>query len=409
MRMIFLAPLVAAIPSLTLAEPLTFDAAIAQATHDAPSIQAGEAGVEAKRSASIAAGRLPDPTLNVGIDDFPVSGPPAFSFTRDSMTVARIGIEQSFPNPAKRRAQGARARADIGLAAGSLALEKQTVRLETALAWIDLYYAERRLAQLNRLTASLDDLQATVSARLASGSARPSQALEPAQLRAAVNDRRSELAAEVARAKARLARFTGDLQADVAGDPPVLTVDRASLIAGLPTLPRLQALDAGIRGAEADSGLARADKRPDWRVSTSYGRRDPAYGNLVSVGVSIDLPLFAGRRQDPKIAARADEETQARLIRAAAERELLAGLDGDLADHEMHMQRLGNARKVLVTLAKQRAELDMASYAAGKLDLGSALLSSLSLAEAEVDALSREADVARDTVRINFTFGGIQP
>ena len=409
MRTIFLAPLLALMPSVAMAEPLTFDAAIARATRDAPSIQAGEAGVEAKRSASIAAGRLPDPTLSVSLDDFPVSGPSRYSFTRDSMTVERVGIEQSFPNPAKRRAQRASAQAEIGLAAGDLALEKQSVRLETALAWIDLYYAKRRLAQLDRLTTSLNDLQSTVAARLASGSARPSQVLEPAQLRAAVADRRSELAAEAARAKARLARFTGEPQADVAGQPPVLAVDRLGLIAGLPSLPRLQLLDAGIRGAEADSGLARADKRPDWRVNTSYGRRDPVYGDLVSVGISIDLPLFAGRRQDPKIAARADLETRARLIRIAAERELAAALDGDLADHEMHMQRLDNARKVLVPLAKRRAELDMASYAAGRLDLGSALLSSLALAEAEVDALAREADVARDAVRINYTYGGIQP
>ena len=409
MRMIFLAPLLVAISSEALAEPLTFAAALDQATANAPSIRAGAAGVEAKRSAAIAAGQLPDPTLSIGIEDFPVSGPPAFSFTRDSMTVERIGIEQSFPNPSKRRAQTARGQADIGIAAGDLALETQSVRLATALAWIDLYYAQRRLGQLDRLTASLDDLQSTVSARLAAGSARPSQALEPAQLRAAVNDRRSELVAEVAKARARLARFTGDPQVDVTGDPPQLAVDRPSLIAGFAALPRLQALDANIRGAEADSGLARADKRPDWRVSTSYGRRDPAYGNLVSVGVSIDLPLFSGRRQDPKIAARASEETQARLNRSAAELELGAALDGDLADHAMHMQRLDNARKVLVPLAKQRATLDMASYAAGRLDLGSALLASLALAEAEVDALAREADVARDAVRIKYSYGELRP
>ena len=45
----------------------------------------------------------------------------------------------------------------------------------------------------------------------------------------------------------------------------------------------------------------------------------------------------------------------------------------------------------------------------GKLDLGSALLSTLALAEAEVDALSREADVARDAIRINFTYGEMRP
>lgn len=405
MRMIYLAPLLAAVPGTVLAEPMTFDAALRRASANAPSIQANEAGVEARRSAAIAAGRLPDPTLSVGIDNFPVSGPPAFTLNGDSMTMARVGVEQAFPNPAKRRAQRGRAQADIGVAEAGLAVEAQNIRLETSLAWVDLYYAKRRLAQLQRLDESLGDLQATVSARLASGSARPSQALEPEQLRAAVNDRRSELTADVAKAQARLARLTGDPDADVSGEPPVLDVDGPGLRAGLGSLPRLLALDADTRAADADAALARADKRPDWRVGTSYGRRDPAYGSMVSVTVSIDLPFFARRRQDPMIAARESEASRAQLMRMAGERELVAALESDLADHAMHKQRLMNARNTLVPLAKRRAELDMASYAAGRLDLGSALLSTLALAEAEVDALSREADVARDAIRINFTYG----
>ena len=409
MRMIVLTPLLAAIPVPVLAEPLTFAAALDRAARGAPSLAAGEAGVEARRSTAIAAGQLPDPTLSVGIDNFPVSGPPAFSFSRDSMTMGRIGIEQAFPNPAKRRAQRGRAQADIGVAEAELAVEAQNVRLGTALGWVDLHYAKRRLGQLQRLDESLGDLQSTVTARLASGSARPSQALEPEQLRAAVNDRRSELTAEVGKAKARLARLTGDPIVDVTGDPPVLEVDGTRFRAGLASLPRLQALDAEARASDAEIALARADKRPDWRVGTSYGRRDPAYGDMVSVTVSIDLPFFARRRQDPKIAARESDADRARLMREAAERDLLAALDGDLADHAMHHQRLMNARNVLVPLAKRRAELDMASYAAGKLDLGSSLLSALALAEAEVDALSREADVARDAIRINFTYGEMRP
>jgi cobalt-zinc-cadmium efflux system outer membrane protein len=409
MRIFYLAPLLAVIPGPVLAEPMTFDNALQRAAANAPSLQASEAGVEAKRSTAIAAGRLPDPTLSVGVDNFPVSGPPAFTFNRDEMTMARVGIEQAFPNPAKRRAQRGRAQADIGVAEADLAVEAQNVRLETALAWVDLYYAKRRLTQLERLDESLGDLQATVSARLASGSARPSQALEPEQLRAAVKDRRSELEADVAKAQARLARLTGDPNADVSGDPPVLEVDGPALRAQVASLPRLQALDAQARAADADVTLARADKRPDWRVGTSYGRRDPAYGDMVSVTVSIDLPFFAKRRQDPMIAARESEANRARLMRDAGEREVLAALDSDLADHDMHHQRLMNARQTLVPLAKRRAELDMASYAAGKLDLGSALLSTLALAEAEVDALSREADVARDAIRINYTYGEMRP
>jgi outer membrane protein TolC len=409
MRILLGAGLALVLPAALHAEPLTFDAALQRAADNAPSLQASAAGVEARRSAAIAAGRLPDPTLSVGIDNFPVSGPPAFTLSGDSMTMARVGVEQAFPNPAKRRAQRGRAQADIGVAAADLAVEAQNVRLETALAWGDLYYAKRRLAQLERLDASLGDLQATVSARLASGSARPSQALEPEQLRAAINDRRSELKADVIKAQARLARLTGDPDADVAGDPAVLEVASPALRAHVASLPRLQTLDAQSRAADADVTLARADKRPDWRVGTSYGRRDPAYGDMVSVTVSIDLPFFAKRRQDPLIAARESEANRARLMRDAGERDVLASLEADLADHAMHHQRLMNARQTLVPLAKRRAELDMASYAAGKLDLGSALLSTLALAETEVDALSREADVARDAIRINYTYGKMQP
>ncbi|WP_221794048.1 TolC family protein [Aquisediminimonas sediminicola] len=409
MRMIILAPLLATIPGVVLAEPLSFGVALQRAARGAPSLQASASGIDAARSVAVAAGRLPDPTLSIGIDNFPVSGPPAFSFTRESMTMTRIGVEQAFPNPAKRRAQRERAQADIGIAEAGLEVEAQNVRLETALAWVDLYYAKRQLAQLQVLDQSLGDLEATVSARLASGSARPSAALEPDQLRAAANDRRSELTADVAKAQAKLARFTGDPLADVLDDPPILEIDRARLMAGLASLPSLQALDAGIGAANAETELARADKRPDWRVSTSYGRRDPAYGDMASVGISIDLPLFTKRRQTPRIAARASEAERARLLRVAGERELVAALDGDLADHAMHHQRLMNARNTLVPLAKRRVELDMASYAAGKLDLGSALLSSLALAEAEVDALAREAEVARDAIRINFTYGEMRP
>ena len=409
MRMIYLVPLLVAIPVAVLAEPMTFDAAIRRASATAPSVQASSAGVDATRSASIAAGQLPDPTLSVGIDNFPISGPPAFTLNGDSMTMARVGIEQEFPNPAKRRAQVGRAQANIGVAEADLAVETQNVRLATAMAWIDLYYAKRRLAQLELLNDSLIDLQATVTARLASGSARPSQALEPEQLRGAISDRRAELQAEVTKARARLARLTGDPDVDVYGDAPALEVDGPALRAHVATLPRLQALDARVRTADADVTLAQADKRPDWRVGTSYGRRDPAYGDMVSVTFSIDLPFFGKRRQDPLIAARESDARRAGLTRAAGERDILAELDADLADHAMHMQRLNNARNTLVPLAKRRAELDMASYAAGKLDLGSALLSTLALAEAEVDALSREADVARDAIRINYTYGEMRP
>lgn len=384
---------------------MTFDAALKRAS-DAPSVRGREASVAAARSSAISADRLPDPTLDFGIKDFPVTGPDAGRFNRDNFTMMTIGVSQQFTNPAKRHARAAMAAAGIGVAEADRLIEARSVQLETALAWIDLYYGQKRLALLQTLDASLDDLQKTVSARLASGSARPSQALEPAQLRAQVTDRRAALVSDIARAKAKLARFTGDPDPQVAGAPPAFSVDETRLRGALAELPALRARDAATVTADAQTRLARADKHPDWTVSASYGRREPNYGDLVSVGVSIDLPLFAKRRQDPKIAAAASEAERARLDRAAAEREWSAALDGDLVEHAMHHQRLENARNTLVPLARQRAMLDRDSYAAGKTDLGTALLATLSVAETEVDLLDREAEVARDAIRITIIYSG---
>lgn len=395
--------------STAFADPLTFAEALARAAANAPSLKARTATTDAARSSAIAADRLPDPTLDLGIRDFPVTGPNAGSFTRDDFTMTTIGFSQAFPNLAKRHARAVRATAEIGIAEAGELVEARTVRLETALAWIDLHYGQRRLAQLDLLNASLYDLQRTVTARLASGSARPSQAIEPEQLRAAIADRRAEMVAVIAQARARLARYTGDSNPDVSGDPPMLDVDPARLRAGIDALPALRVQDARIVAADADVRVARADKHPDWRVGVSYGRRDPQFGDLASIGVSIGLPLFAGRRQNPAIDASASMAQGSRLDREALRRELSAALVADIADHVMHHERWRNARETLVPLAKRRAELDRDSYAAGRLDLGTALLSMLALAEAEVETLNREAEVAGDAVRITITYGEERP
>jgi len=401
--------IILALPASLAAEPLTFDAALQRAEVDAPSIKGRTLGVSAAQSAAIAADRLPDPTLDVGIRDFPVTGPDAGRFNRDDFTMTTIGVSQQFINPAKRRARAARAGADIGIAEAGVEIEARNVRLETALAWVDLYYGQRQLDQLKLLDESLNSLQSTVTARLTSGSARPSQSLEPDQLRAQVSDRRIALVAEIAKAKARLARYTGDPDPSVIGAPPELTINRGALLAGVGDLPSLRALDAQTVAMDAETRLARADKTPDWKVSASYGRREPNFGDLFSVGVSIDLPLFGKKRQDPIIAARGNEAERARFDRMAGEREAIAALEGDLAEHAMHHARLENARDNLVPLARKRAKLDFDSYGAGTVDLGTALLATLTVAEAEVDLLVREAEVARDAIRINITYAGDRP
>src|SRR3546814_2571981 len=138
MRYVFVALLFAAMPGLAFAQPLTFEDALSRA-EAAPSVQARSLDVEARRSAAIAAGRLPDPKLGVGLDNFPVSGPPAFTYAGDSMPMARVGISQAVPNAAKRHAQPARAQADLAAAEANGLAEVPPVQVGTPLTRDPLY------------------------------------------------------------------------------------------------------------------------------------------------------------------------------------------------------------------------------------------------------------------------------
>src|SRR3546814_17726737 len=100
---------------------------------------------------------------------------PAFTYAGDSMTMARVGISQDVPNAAKRHAQQARAQADIAAAEANGFVEVRRVKVATALAWIDLYYAERRLAAIDAVIARQNGLAVAAHSGVASGAARPAQ------------------------------------------------------------------------------------------------------------------------------------------------------------------------------------------------------------------------------------------
>lgn len=386
------------------AAPLSFNDALRLA-QSAPSLEARGADVAAARSAAIATGRLPDPKLAVGLGNFPISGPPAGTFGGDSMTMATIGVTQDVPNGAKRAAARSRAQADIDAAQSGQAVEARNVRLSAALAWIDLYYAKHRLAALDEVDRAIAPLRTSAPSQLAAGALRPSQAVEPEQLAAALGDRRAGLVAASAKAKAELVRWTGEANAEVGGAPPVYAIDPVALRAGLEDLPAIGAYDAMGRQADADVALARADKWPDWSWDLTYQRRDPMYGDMVSIGASMGLPLFGKTRQDPVIAARASTASRVRYEREAARRALAASLEADLADHAMHRDRLMRARTTLEPLAARKADMETASYAAGTADLSDVLNAFMALAETKIDILDREADVQRDAVRIVLTYG----
>ena len=159
--------------SVAHAAPLTYAQTLDAAAANAPSLRAAALQVDAARASAKTAGSLPDPKLALGLDNFPVSGPPAGRFGSDEMTMGRVGFSQDMPSVAKRQARIGRAQADIVAADAEGVVEARQVRVAAALAWIELLYAQRKLAALDRVIVQLTPLWSAAPSGVASGRSRP--------------------------------------------------------------------------------------------------------------------------------------------------------------------------------------------------------------------------------------------
>ena len=394
------------VAGLAGAEPLSFDAALRIATRSSPDIAVQATSVEAARSASMAAGRLPDPKLAVGIENLPATGAERWSLTRDFMTMRKVGLMQDVPNGAKREARAAAANAAVAQAEAERLVSILTVRRDTALAWLDRYYLERRSALFDELDRENQLLARAVQAQFAAGRDMPAEVLAPRQEAADIADRRDEVAGEIAKSKAVLRRWVGvAAEEPLAGEPPPLTLDTEHLREHVHEHPDLAVFVPMTQMAQAEVHEAEAMKRPDWGVELAYGRRGAAFSDMVSLQFTFDLPLFTKTRQDPQIQAKRQELSRVETQRDAMLRDHTQELEAALAEYEVVARQLTRQRDVRLPLAREKVDYQFASYRAGKSDLGSVLAARRELIDQRLRQIELEGKHARAAARLYYFYG----
>ncbi len=387
-------------PSLTFGRTLTVAEAVSSG------LAAREAAVAAAQAAAVPADALPDPKLVVGIDNFPVSGPTGWAPGQENMAMARIGVQQDIPNTGKRQARADVARAGVQEATVRGDVERIAVRREAAVAWVNRFYVERRSALLDELERENKVFAQVVKAQVAGGKARAAEPVMPGEEAARLGDRRDELARDLAKAKAALRRWVGPAGDQVlAGDPPVTSIEPAAFRDQAASHPDLMLYEPMTRTADANLREAQAGKSPDWGVGVAYQRRAPQFGDMVSVQVTIDLPLFQASRQDPRILARRLELQRVAAEREDALRERQARLDEELAEYDALSRRLARMRDASIPLALERVKLETASYAGGRGEIAAVLAARREAIDRRIDALNLEGAKAALATRLAFTYG----
>ena len=399
-----LAASVLALPSL--AAPLTLDEALRLAENNAPSLTAQDAKIRAASSAAIPAGELPDPKLLLGVQNYPIGGPDRWSIDQDFMTMQMVGVMQEVPNRDKRKARIEVADAAVERAAAERRVERLKVRQSTALAWISSYSVERKDALFQDFYKENRLLTDTVRAQIAGGRAQPADAVTPKQEAAQLAEQQDDLIRQRAQARAALKRWIGPAANDKpSGSLPEWPVDTSGYAHKLPHHPELAAFAPMTREAQAMVREAVSEKQSDWSWELDYQRRGRQFGDMISVQFSWDLPLFPDSRQNPKIAAKQAELSQLEAEREALSREHTQQLEDQLADYERLNRAVRRNQESLLPLAREKVELSMASYRAGKGDLSSVVAARRELIEARLKQIDVEEQRALTSARLYFAYG----
>ena len=391
----------AAEPALTLPEAQRLAAARSR------QLVAQDSAALASREMALAAGQLPDPALKVGIDNLPVTGPDAYSVTNDFMTMRRIGLMQEFTRGEKRQLRAERFEREAERAVAEKFAMLATIQRDTALAWLDRYYAEAMAAAIAEQARETGlEVEAAENAyRTGRGSQADIFAARSAK--ASLEDRASEIGRRIRTAKTMLARWVGTAsETPLAGKPDTdaIRLDTRSLDAQLAHHPQIATLTRQVELAATEAKLAQANTKADWSLEAAYQQRGSAYSNMISIGVSIPLQWDQKNRQDREVAAKLAIANQAEAQREEALRAHISEVRAQIQDWENGRERRSRYERELLPLARERTQAMLAAYRGGRASLTDVLAARRNEIEVRVQALQLEMETARLWAQINFMF-----
>jgi len=406
LRWLFLLGWIPALAGITAtAAPLSLEEALRLAESRSSQLAAQKASADSAAALVPAAGQNPDPRLIFGVENVPVEGGNTWSLSADSMTMRKVGVMQDFTRGSKLAARTARQDAESRREAALVEMQRADLRRDVATAWIERYYTVRSRAVVDALAAEAR-LQAEAStAELAAGRGSAADALAARALRATLADRQLELDRQARLAEAMLSRWLGDdASREPAAPPDTMRIGHheANLEANLEKHPHLAMYGPMVEMARAEVRLAEAAKDADWSVEVSYCVRGPAYENMASVMVRMELPIFSGRRQDPSIASKLRAVDVVLAQADDAKRKHVSEIRTYLAEWEIAKARLERQRADIVPYAEERARLAQSAYAGGRADLASVFDARRMVLDARLAAIGAEAELARAWAQLAY-------
>ncbi len=391
--------------------PLTLDAAVRLALEaDDPSVRQFEEQAASLAEKAVAESQLPDPQLGVTMVNLPTS----FSFTQENMTQFQTSLSQSFPAGRTLALRGAKRRAESAGAREAARLRELEIVRETRRAWLEMFYWAAAEAQIRKSRDAVADLEVATRADYSAGRG-SSQALMRTRFELSLlDDRLIEAGRQFEIARANLARFIGEEAARRAlpQDMPVLKFPEApdALRELLLRHPAVRMTDSTIEARKREVEIAAQQYKPDWAVRAGYGvrGRTPTGRNrddFITVGVSLDVPLFTAKRQDKAVAAAKRSRQSAQLSREATLLELNRQLERSYAAWKRLSDRIRLYEEAVIERAEGTTEASVISYQSGVTDFPELIRAELAELDTQLQLIRLRVDRAKTQADLLYLEG----
>jgi outer membrane protein TolC len=386
---------------------------VQEALENNPGLEAAAHRVMSAEKVIPQAGSLPNPKITLGLMNLPVN---SFVFDQEPMTGKQISVMQMFPFPGKLSLSADMAEFEAAAVKEQQNEIRNNIVLMVKQAYYDLYAVDRALETVQKNKDMMAQMVQTVEIKYATGSG-----LQQDVLRAQVE--LSKLEDDLIMWQNKRLAVVAKLNA-LLNRPSGTPIDTTLSGLGLPEEQDLRFSQKEIESKRplilawkkrlGKSGtavkLARKEVWPNFSVGVGYSQRDDLKNgtkmhDFFSVSVTLDVPLFYGRKQGQKIAEKELALEAARADFRNVLNGVMAEVESQRAELERNRKRTELYKGGILLQAEQSLESAQAGYQVGKVDFLNVVDNWMRLLRYEMEYHFAVADYHKALARYDFAVG----
>ena len=410
---------------------LTLDEAIKLAIKNDPWLVSNHQMQRSVVSQSISSGRMPDPKVSFDIANLPTD---SFNFNQEMMTQAKIGFSQKLPRGDILELR----QKELEINASIYPFQRQDreakIRVLMTELWLSLYKSQQSIKLIENDRALFEQLVDVAQASYSSaiGKTRQQDIIRAQLELTRLDDRLIILKLEKDMAATELFDWINNdhmnneeininsYQSNLSASSqlpkiPLERMDQLSIINEQKLYelslnhPLLKIMTKKMAISENQVLQAKQSYKPEWDVRASYAYRenDPRGAereDFFSIGVTFDIPLFTGNKQDKQVRSVKQQAQSIKTKKWLLAKQMLTRYKKDSKQFLRVKQRLKLYTEHLLPQMQQQAEASLTAYTNDDGDFSEVVRARIAVLNSNIDFLNIKIKELNLRSHLNYFF-----